>query len=320
MSSENRRMIRVAMSLCATFLVSSLGAAQDRAQPIPIEALLSIRSIPDVGGASLSRDGRLFAYAVYSGPSRRAFSGNGGGLKARSSDLWIADTKTGESRNITQGEGRNWAPVWSPDGRFLAFYGDRGSGIRLFAFDRIKRSTHEVPGVKVESYFPWQVPQWEPDSRRVLVMVTPQDQDPSPTAMRPETKSSIPQDPSDPRVLIYSSGDRSDSVVQTTPVSAAASPMRSPRADLALIDVESGKMVRVAEGFVPTWFSISPDGSHIAFSRRKGLVGGEVHQQLFDLLVTAQGEHPHVVGTDSVSVTGQPARTTCVTGSVSGRP
>src|SRR5262249_53965172 len=39
--------------------------------------------------------------------------------------VWVADAQTGEARPLTAGEYHCGAPVWSPDGRTLAFLSDR---------------------------------------------------------------------------------------------------------------------------------------------------------------------------------------------------
>ena len=38
--------------------------------------------------------------------------------------IFLVDAVSGDSRQITDGEGDNWSPVWSPDGRSLAFISD----------------------------------------------------------------------------------------------------------------------------------------------------------------------------------------------------
>ncbi len=38
--------------------------------------------------------------------------------------LFVVDAESGSARQITDGEGDNWSPKWSPDGRYLAFISD----------------------------------------------------------------------------------------------------------------------------------------------------------------------------------------------------
>ena len=38
--------------------------------------------------------------------------------------MFVVDMESGRARQVTDGEGDNWSPVWSPDGRSLAFISD----------------------------------------------------------------------------------------------------------------------------------------------------------------------------------------------------
>ncbi len=44
------------------------------------------------------------------------------------SHLWLVPAKGDESRQLTAGDGCDWAPSWSPDGEFVAFLSDRSLG------------------------------------------------------------------------------------------------------------------------------------------------------------------------------------------------
>ena len=41
------------------------------------------------------------------------------------SAIYLVPADGGEPVRLTQGPGRDWAPRWSPDGRWLAFLSDR---------------------------------------------------------------------------------------------------------------------------------------------------------------------------------------------------
>ena len=42
----------------------------------------------------------------------------------------------GEARNLTGARGGSWGGVWSPDGRWLAFYSDRDGATRVWGWER----------------------------------------------------------------------------------------------------------------------------------------------------------------------------------------
>ena len=47
---------------------------------------------------------------------------------AYDSHLWITSVETGESRQFTHGLGRDFSPLWSPDGGDIYFLSTRSTG------------------------------------------------------------------------------------------------------------------------------------------------------------------------------------------------
>jgi Tol biopolymer transport system component len=47
-------------------------------------------------------------------------------------DVWTVAVADGEQTPVTTGPGRDWSPVWSPDGRYLYFVSDRGGSMNLW--------------------------------------------------------------------------------------------------------------------------------------------------------------------------------------------
>jgi len=75
-----------------------------------LEQLTSHPSYDDQ--AALSPDGQFLAFV-----STR---------DAGSTDIYVLDLRTGETKNITRAQGGDFRPQWSPDGRLIAFSSDRG--------------------------------------------------------------------------------------------------------------------------------------------------------------------------------------------------
>ena len=59
-------------------------------------------------------------------------------------DIKILNIATGETRQITFGEGTNESPAWSPNGRHLAFMSTRAGRSQIFTVDRDGRNLRQI--------------------------------------------------------------------------------------------------------------------------------------------------------------------------------
>jgi Tol biopolymer transport system component len=79
-------------------------------------------------------------------------------------DLWLVDVTAGTERLLVGGSGDQFAPVWSPDGAWIAYLdepagaGTRVTVIRANGLDRL--AITELGG--------WTYPQWSPDAKSVI--------------------------------------------------------------------------------------------------------------------------------------------------------
>ena len=104
-------MIKTALASLTLMLVVTAAMAQSRVPTL--DDLLTIKA---VGGTQISPDGKWVAYTVNYGDFKQ---------DAFVTQLWLANSDTGKSLQLTRGDKSSTNPRWSPDGQWLAFVSNR---------------------------------------------------------------------------------------------------------------------------------------------------------------------------------------------------
>src|SRR5436305_14835176 len=97
------------LTLLIILLILPLSAAHAQKRAFTIEDLYRIKSISDV---HLSPDGKTIIYTVSTPDLARA---------KRPTQIWLMDADGRNPRQITGGDKSSAAPVFSPDGRWIAY-------------------------------------------------------------------------------------------------------------------------------------------------------------------------------------------------------
>jgi len=138
--------------VCALLLCWCAGGrAQEAAKhAITFDDLIRMHRISD---AQVSPDGKWVAYTVAT-PDMEA--------NRNASNLWMVATAGGEALQLTQ-SGHDTSPVWSPDGKTIAFLSSRGgtSQVYLLSMDggEAKQFTHLSTGADFVK--------WSPDGKTI---------------------------------------------------------------------------------------------------------------------------------------------------------
>jgi len=94
----------------------AIGAIICAAQAPHVPTLDDLLTLKSVGGTQISPDGKWVAYTVGYGDFKQ---------DAFVTQIWLANTDTGKSFQLTRGEKSSTSPRWSPDGQWLAFLSNR---------------------------------------------------------------------------------------------------------------------------------------------------------------------------------------------------
>jgi dipeptidyl aminopeptidase/acylaminoacyl peptidase len=214
-------------ALAAGCLVATAAlAAPPGPRPAPVTPTLDqIVSLRRVASPAISPDGLRVAYTVRD---------TDWVANAFVTQVWLADARTGETRQLTRGAKSSNAPAWAPDGRRLAFGSERTDRRQVFVLDMAGGDAVQLTTAE-ESVGDFA---WSPDGRAIACVV----RDPVAKAMKEREQR-------DGEVVRVGEEHR--------------------MSHLWVVDVASRKARRLTSGpFHVGGFDWSPDGSRIAFDHR----------------------------------------------------
>lgn len=129
------------------------------------ESIEDALNFKTAGGPRISPDGRLIAYTVTETDWKE---------NSFETEIWIALTATGERYQLTSAKKSSSSPVWSPDGKLLAFISDREGKRQIYAIAPTGGEAVQLTNFEtgVNSF------DWSRDGRRIAF-----------TASEPESKA-----------------------------------------------------------------------------------------------------------------------------------
>ena len=301
-----QNIIRCAIAGLATVICLGRVAAAQVTQPLPIDVALGQPSFPSFMPIALSPDGQLVGYTLEYPRRMPRTKGINGYSATGVSDavvgcrLWITEVRTGRTLAVGADSATNWGPSWSPDGRWLAYYSDEGGAAQLWVRETSTGRTRRVSDAIVRPYMTLQLPRWTPDSRALVTRVLPVRTPLAGANVRSGADETGAASDTMPTVTVW----RADSTRRfggEQRLGAGSSGVAGKMmADLALIDLATGSVRTLAEGFAPYDYWVAPSGRFVAFTSYQPMELADEPTGMFDLIVAPVGsgsQPPHIVAT-----------------------
>jgi dipeptidyl aminopeptidase/acylaminoacyl peptidase len=248
----------VILAVVAVLLGGSAGTVATRAQQpgraITFDDMIKLHR---VGAPQISTDGKWVAYAVAT-PDMDA--------NRNASNLWMVSTDSGAPIQLTQ-SGRDTSPVWSPDGKMLAFISSRSGESQVYVLPMDGGEAHAWTHLSTGA----DVVKWSPDGKTIAFTssVYLDCKDDACNKARQEAKEKNKVKAHVAESLLYrhwnhwTEGKRSHLFVVPAPVSAAQTEASGAPRDLtAGANYDVPPDVRGDENDL----NFSPDGSEICFT------------------------------------------------------
>lgn len=307
-------MITIKFKLLITCLWLSMlfisTTAQPKSEPLEIEDILNLNSFENDSIITLSPTGKFIAYTVinqsgFSGTKEERYlfyNRNGITPIIEGCSVWITNTESKDTIKITGKGSTSFGPAWSHDGKYLAYYSDKGGKINLWVYDVKSNESRMIEGGIPHPFFPFETPVWSPNNRSVYIKVLPEGESIEDSIDKMQIKYDKlhnDKNKSESSVVVYSfpptENNNQSTELLTPPLFNFT--MNRYLSDIAEIDIFSGNIKRIVRGSRTTSYSLSPDGKYLIYASVGGYESKDSHQLLYNLNVISidTGKVHHVI-------------------------
>ena len=154
------RLVSTFATLCLLLIATAF--AQTKPRLLDKDTFMDMES---VGNPNISPDGKQIVFTrTWVDKAKDQYRSN----------LWIVETDGSRVRELTTGDRGDSSPVWSPDGKRIAFLSDRDGTAQLFV---MYVDTKEVAQLTHLEQAPGNI-KWSPDSKQIAFTAFVADNDP----------------------------------------------------------------------------------------------------------------------------------------------
>jgi dipeptidyl aminopeptidase/acylaminoacyl peptidase len=265
-----QRLLLTIVLAALSVVVRREAAAQSASGPLQVSDAMGLRSFIGVRGiAAISPDDSLVAYTLC---DPRRVDAERKKRKGATVRFWVGcyvaviPLAGGQPETIPH-EGGSRSPIWSPDGRLLAFYGEDIDGLHLWVWDRTTRKAKRVTERVVDAFTDREAPLWLSDSRRIV----------SKFSLR--STSTEAKRNGDAEAWAVAAMDSSTVKVQQATGSAGRDETnwaRYPLIDFAIANVSTGKVEPIRSSTPAAGYWISRDGRWLWYTRNPAKIADGV--------------------------------------------
>ncbi len=264
-----------------------------------IETILSLELLTESHPIAVSSDSSRLAVVTQNHNRKQIsakkgdrFLSTGPPIFFEGSEIRVIDVKSGESQNLTPNWGTSYFPVWSPDGKKLAFYSDRNGKNQLYIWEDGENEPYLVSDATIRSFYRDSLPIWTLDGMHIIVKLLPEIDNNDETKLN---ENSV-------YVKVFT-----NDITETPPEVKDDPDSRSDpwwplgveklfSSDVCVISVTTGEVRTLAQGLYPFGIRISPDGKKVAVMSFRGYVGLENAQQVYGFhILSLDGTKPKLL-------------------------
>lgn len=233
----------------------------------------------------------------------------------------LLNVHTAQLSRLTAEPGIAWGGSWSPDGQHYAFYSDRTGEPTIWIWERSTQQVRQMKGPVARVGMPFHAPLWSPDGKWLLYRAVPNGmtfhdlnllgEDYRRWLAREEevVRSRNAVEVKVESTLAREAPAQASATRQTRRPEAASSfsNLHSELflADLVRVNIEDGRLVRVAERIHALQYALSPDGRWVAVYDRLGMDDQSLLRHALRLYPIEGGAartlDPDVAGTNTYS-------------------